>query len=447
MAVELSVLGMCSNSQGSPDQTSDPSTHSLATSMAAVNCYTGDYSKVTQKMSVAASHGKFMVPENHQLSAAQAKPIEKEQQAEGQTKSVLIPRNSHTDQQFSINMEKETLEASSAVVRISTSPAESPHAPSVQPKECHDSPLQFTSSSQEPCFAMDPEITVYEVPRIFSQMNNDTSENGAPSKHTSSFPVTVTVHSQTFSSFNKSLGSPVGQKQSCKDSLSAVVRLTRLPFPMSEEESVLVSRLPASACCHCQSFLKPGPSKEMSSSAATSTKPLKMSQIFSSLKGSPFALPLNTSQVPAEQNCIEEKSNVCTENFVTLDNGPKKKYWEDCAPSTSLSTVAFNRIEASPSEPTCNAREEKISSALQDCAMTNDRSGEEMQSATLVKVNSIASKDTSDPRVLMNKSQFLAQLAVSPVAQDPEKVIGVKCRSLCNKNYFCGWFLQSGNII
>lgn len=437
MAVELPVLGMCSNSQGSPDQTSDPSTHSLATSTAAVNCYTGDYSKVSQKISVAASHGKFMVPENPQV-----KPIEKEQQAEGQTQSLLILRNSHTDQQFSINIEKDTL-----LVRINSSPAESTHAPSVQPKEYHDSPLQFTSSSQEPSFAMEPEITVHEVPRIFSQIN-DTSENGAPSKHTSSFPVTVTVHSQTFSGFNKSVGSPVDQKQSCKDSLSAVVRLTRLPFPMSEEESVLVSRLPTSACCDCQSFLKPGPSKEMSSSA-TSTRPLKMSQIYSSLEVSPFAMPLNTSQVPAEQNCIEEKSNVCTENFVTLDNGLlyTNKYWEDSAPSTSLSPVAFNRIKASTSEPTCNSREEKITNVLQDCAMTNDRCEEEIQSAALVKVNPIAFKDTSDPHVLMSKSQFLAQLAVSPVAQDPEKVIGVKCQSVCNRNDFCGWFLQSGNII
>lgn len=444
MTVELPVLGMCSNSL---DQTSDPSTHSFATSTTAVNCYTGDYSKVSQKISIAASHGKFMVPENHQLAVAQVKPVEKEQQAEGQTQSLLIPRHSHTDQQFSINMEKDTLEASSAPGRIKTSPAESPYAPSVQPKECHDSPLQFTPSSQEPCFAMDPEITVHEVPRIFSQINNDTSENGAPSKHASSFPVTVTVHSQTFSSFNKSVGSAVAQKQSCKDSLSAVVRLTRLPFPMSEEESVLVSRLPTSACCDCQSFFKPGPSKEMSSSAATSTRPLKMSQIYSSLEESPFAVPLNTSQVPAEQNCIEEKSNVCTKNFVTLDNGPKSKYWEDSAPSTSLSTVDFNRMEASPSEPASNSKGEKIGHALQDCAMTNDRSEGEIQSATLVKVNPIASKDTSDPHVLMSKSQFLAQLAVSPVAQDPEKVIGVKCHSVCNRNYFCGWFLQLGDMI
>lgn len=446
--MELPVLGMCSNSQGSLDQISDPSMHSLATSTAAVNCYTGDYSKVSQKISVAASHGKFMVPENHQLVVAQVKPVEKEQQAEGQTQSVLIPRHSHTDQQFSINMEKETLESSSAQVRINTSPAKSPHAPCVQPKECHDLPLQFTSSSQEPCFAMNSEITVHEVPRIFSQINDDTSENGVPSKHASSFPLTVTVHSQTFSRFNKSVGSAVAQKQSCKDSLSAVVRLTRLPFPMSEQESVLVSKLPTSACCDCQSFLKPGPSKEMSSSAATSARPLKMSQIYSSLEESPFAVPQNTSQVPGEQNCIEEKSNVCTENFVTLDNGSKNKYWEDSAPSTSLSTVAFDRIEVSPSEPTtCNSREEMISNALQDCAMTNDRSEEEIQSATIVKVNPIASKDTSDPHVLMSKSQFLAQLAVSPVAQDPEKVIGVKCHSVCNRNYFCRWFLQSGYII
>lgn len=446
MAVELPALGMCSNPQGSPDQTIDPSTHSLATSTAAVNCYTGDYSKVSQKISVAASHGTFMVPESHQLAVAQVKPVEEEQQAESQPQSVLIPRNSHTDQHFSINMEKDTLEASSTPVRINTLPAEPPHAPSVQPKECHNSPLQFTSSSQEPCFAMDPEITVHEVPRIFSQINDDTSGNGAPPKHTSSFPVTVTVHSQTFTSFNKSVGLAIAQKQSCKDKLSAVVRLTRLPFPISEEESVLVSRLPTSACCDCRSFFKSCPSKEMSS-AATSTRPLQMSHIYSSLEESPFAVPLNNSQVPAEQNCIEEKLNVCTENFVTLDIGPKNEYWEDSAPSTLISTVAFNRMEVSPCEPTSNSREEKISDALPDCAMTNDRSEEEIQSATLVKVNPIASEDTSDPHVLMSKSQFLAQLAVSPVAQGPEKVISVKCHSVCSRNYFCGWFLQSGNII
>ncbi|GLD61033.1 mucin-5AC-like isoform X1 [Lates japonicus] len=45
----------------------------------------------------------------------------------------------------------------------------------------------------------------------------------------------------------------------------------------------------------------------------------------------------------------------------------------------------------------------------------------EKQSTALIQLTSITSKDTADPHSQMTKTQFLAQLAVSPIVQDPKK--------------------------
>lgn len=205
-----------------------------------------------------------------------------------------------------------------------------------------------------------------------------------------------------------------------------MVKLSRLSFPISTKESVLVSRLPTSVCCDCQSILKTGITQEKSS-IVTLTQPSKTADIYTSLKETSVAVPVNTPQMSEEQNDVKEKVPVSSEICITLEE-LQQSTSSNVSQPVFEKTIAINTTEPSAvsrtaGEPSCNLKKEIISITAQNCALPNDRPTEEKQSATLTNLTSITSKDTADPHLMMSKSQFLEQLAVSPAAQDLEKVM------------------------
>ncbi|XP_070701978.1 uncharacterized protein [Pempheris klunzingeri] len=70
-----------------------------------------------------------------------------------------------------------------------------------------------------------------------------------------------------------------------------------------------------------------------------------------------------------------------------------------------------------------------IGTAGQDCPSPADVPVKVKQPAGLVPLTSISPKDRSDPHLQMTKTQFLAQLAVSPVVQDTEKASCIDAES------------------
>ena len=86
-------------------------------------------------------------------------------------------------------------------------------------------------------------------------------------------------------------------------------------------------------------------------------------------------------------------------------------------------TVAISTTELSADEPAFDLEEEVISKTVQHCTLPNEPTTAEKQSAALIQLTPMMSKDTTDPHVQMTKIQFLAQLAVSPIVQTPKKVI------------------------
>ncbi|XP_034458129.1 zinc finger protein 1-like [Hippoglossus hippoglossus] len=112
------------------------------------------------------------------------------------------------------------------------------------------------------------------------------------------------------------------------------------------------------------------------------------------------------------------------------------------APVLDISTEAISKPSAV--EPISNLEKEIFSNAMQGCARSNDAAIAEKGSANLIQLTSIPSKDRSDPHLQMSKTQFLAQLAVSPVVQAPKKPLSViGGRLLKNQCGECGRILSS----
>lgn len=302
------------------------------------------------------------------------------------------------------------------------------------------------SSSQELLsISVDTRTPLDEKATILSQKRVNISDNLESPKQTAS--VSETINAETCSSLNMSVGLVPASSMSpavpptFEQKLSAVVRLTRFPFPISTKESVLVTKLPTNGSSEAQSIFKEGGTHEKPSSVVISTQPSETlvlsTDICPNSKKTSVAVSVNTFSEP---NDIQENASLLSENCTTLDKSPDSRSEQ---PSTSSkvsavfekSTIAINMTEPSAvsgtsGEPTSNLDKEIISIAVQDCALPIDPPIEEKQSAGLIHLTSITSKDISDPHLQMTKAQFLAQLAVSPVLQDPKKVSSSKdlCR-------------------
>lgn len=144
-----------------------------------------------------------------------------------------------------------------------------------------------------------------------SQKNDDTTDTIEASKQTASVSGTETCSSLKMSdglvptSVFPVLPPAVEQK------LTAVVRLTRLPFPISTKESVLVSRLLSKGSCEGITQEKP-----LRPTVLLSEGPALSSSICSSLTETSVAVSANTSQMTDESDnhiFVSETSNLAME--------------------------------------------------------------------------------------------------------------------------------------
>ncbi len=306
---------------------------------------------------------------------------------------------------------------------------------------------QLISSSKELLsVSVDTETHLDQEATILSQKRINTSDNLESPKQTASVSETINTPTETCSSLNMSVGvvpssmSPA-VPPTFEQKLSAVVRLTRFPFLISTKEPVFVSKLPTNGSSEAQSILKEGGTHKKPSSVVISTQPSETpvlsTDICPNLKETSVAVSVNTSQTSEEPNDVQEKASFFSENCTKLEESTNSGYEQPSTPSKVLasvfekSTIAINMTKPSPvsstaGEPTSNLGEEIISIAVQDCALPIDPPIEEKQSAGLIHLTSIRSKDISDPHLQMTKAQFLAQLAVSPVVQDPKEVSSSK---------------------
>lgn len=282
---------------------------------------------------------------------------------------------------------------------------------------------EFMSSPQKLNVSVQTKTALDEVPITSSQKKDNTSDNLKCPKQTAPVSDREKVCVQTHSSFNMSAGLVVPPM--LKQKLSAVVRLTRLSFPVSTNESFNVSTMARSVCCDCQSFLKPGTAQEKTPSLGKSVQPSKTVDIYPSIK--------ETSVAPPSEKLIDTMVPVSSDNRTTLDKLLDNGCWQPSTPSgvsipvIQKSTITTNVTEPSEvrctaDEPSSSFKEEIICNKAQDSTLLKDQP-KEIQSPLSIHFPSIASKDTSDPHLLMSKKQFLAHLAVSPAAKAPEKVM------------------------
>ncbi|KAM7418550.1 hypothetical protein PAMA_015927 [Pampus argenteus] len=192
-------------------------------------------------------------------------------------------------------------------------------------------------------------------------------------------------------------GLPLG-----KPSLSAVVKLSRLPFPKSTNESLLISRLFSDGSSE-------GTMQEKTSSVVSLSKvPALSTDICPTLKET-VSVSVHASQMSEDPN-DQEKASLSSETCSILDE-----------PTIAFSPTQSTVLSGTASEPASNLDEEIISNVVQYCMLPNDPSLQEKESAAFIHLTSLMSKDIADPHLQMTKAQFLAQLAVKPVVQASQK--------------------------
>ncbi|XP_041838673.1 uncharacterized protein LOC121638170 [Melanotaenia boesemani] len=163
----------------------------------------------------------------------------------------------------------------------------------------------------------------------------------------------------------------------------AVVRLTRLPFPISAQESISVSRWFPNRFseCICQ-------------------KPSKSTM---SVLGMPVLTPVKIPSVP-EMPSTSEESPASRDVQPSMSSTVSE-------PVVEISDVVSNMMDPSPVPSASDELTSNLSQIF---------SNEENQSSGRLQLTPITSKDTSYPQLRMTKTQFLAQLSVSPVVQEQE---------------------------
>ncbi|XP_050926786.1 mucin-5AC isoform X2 [Lates calcarifer] len=286
------------------------------------------------------------------------------------------------------------------------------------------------SSPQELTFCVDAQTATDAVTAILPQKKHNTTETLKYPKQPDSFNEMTNASTKMGSSSELSIPTglvPTSVSQ-VEQKLSAVVRLTRLPFSVSTRESVLVSRLLSNGSPESQSILKEGTTREKLSSVVISAQPPEKSvvstNICPSFKETSVSVPVNTFQMSEQLNNIKEMTLLSYETCTVLGESYASGYVQPSnvsVPDLEKSAVAVSTTEPSDGIPTSNFEEEMISSAVKDCALPNNPPTEEKQSTALIQLTSITSKDTADPHSQMTKTQFLAQLAVSPIVQDLKK--------------------------
>ncbi|TDH16511.1 hypothetical protein EPR50_G00020200 [Perca flavescens] len=234
---------------------------------------------------------------------------------------------------------------------------------------------------------------------------------------------TITALTEARFSLNKSVGLvPTSllpaEPTTFEKKLTAVVRLTRLPFPVSPKEAVLVSRLLTYGSSKTQSIFKKETTQKKPSSAVISTQPAEALVLFTDIcpnvKETSVALSANTSEMSEKPNDIQKKASLSSNNTILEESSMSATVLKN-------STTAINTTELTVSgaarELTFNIDED----IFEDCALPTDPPIEEKPSSPVVRLTSITTKKTPEPQLQMTQAQFLAQLRVSPVTQEPKQ--------------------------
>lgn len=267
---------------------------------------------------------------------------------------------------------------------------------------------QLSSSSQELKASLAAQTTSDEVATLLSQKRAHTSDNLESLKQTTTVPVTTNAITETSlkRAVEKVFPSVIPVKlPTVEHKLSAMVRLTRLPFPVSTKESVLVSRLISKGSSDTQPQLK-GSTAEKIVSTQPSETPVSSTNICPNVKKTSISVSINAHQI-LEPNDVQKKED---------------SSYPQPSTSSSVPALVISTTEPSADENISKLDNEIVSSAVPNCALTNYPPVEK-QSAASIQLTALTTKDTSDPHVQMTKTQFLAQLAVSPIVQASEKVI------------------------
>ncbi|XP_020497343.2 uncharacterized protein [Labrus bergylta] len=259
-----------------------------------------------------------------------------------------------------------------------------------------------------------------KVATILSTKQTNTSDNLESSKQTDSCADATNEPSETSSSLDMSLGLPLPVEQK----VSAIVRLNRLPFPMAKEDVVLLSRMPRNESAETRSFLEEVATEEKPSAVPLSTHPSETpvsSDICSNSKET--SVSLKTPEMSGTQHNVPRELPLRSGTATGLDESSTSS--RVSASVLSKSTIIINTIEPSalpeesPEQTTSKLQKEIISMVVPDCTSPSDPAIE--QSPAVIHLRSIKPKDPSDPHLQMTKRQFLAQLAVSPIVQDPKQ--------------------------
>ncbi|XP_010780297.1 treacle protein-like [Notothenia coriiceps] len=246
------------------------------------------------------------------------------------------------------------------------------------------------SPSHELRITVNPQIASEEDAKVLFQNKSETLEPILEyPQQIDSVSELIKAPTENIPSLNASEGPvptsvPPVITQNVAQKLSAVVRLTRLSFPISAKEAVKVSILPTDGPSE---NLKEGITKEKPSSVVMSTQPSKTivssTELCPGLKETPVVLPVNISQTAEKPKGIQETASLSSEGRTPSE----------------VSTPDFENSTLAP----------------------NTTPTENKSSADIMHLTPIATEDMSTPHSWMTKAQFLAQLAVTPVTKDSTK--------------------------
>lgn len=274
------------------------------------------------------------------------------------------------------------------------------------------------SSKQQSSISADTQTASGEKTTTLPQKRENISESPESHKLTASVTMTTNVPAESCSLLPGLVQTSVSPAvlPTVQPTLSAVVKLTRLPFPLTTKESVLVQKtlngsIEVLSIVGNSGNVRPVPiNTQEEPFHVKSTGPLPASTISPKIL---TALPVQVSQLSEEPNDTQEMTVKATHSVSAVSN-----------------------VESTPSEPSAASLQENspVSEIITAYEPTYslDVDNKDVQEVmfpnnppTPIRLTSVISKDTSDPHLQMSKTQFLAQLAVSPVVQVQQKVMSV----------------------
>ncbi|XP_047432265.1 uncharacterized protein LOC125000686 [Mugil cephalus] len=247
-------------------------------------------------------------------------------------------------------------------------------------------------------------------------VSRQTTEPENPMMESISTPQKLFVPASNLQKRNNAMANPESFKQTSpvglvpasnfpetvEQKLSAMVRLTRLPFSISTTSSVSVSKLLSEG--YSEAFTPKKPSKGRISHTEM---PHLSSDVHSSLPEKCTSVCLNTCGMLEESNNIQEKSSLAPETCAILEEAP------------TLSSVSVRGLVKSAE--VSSMTEHLVEPSMAGETPSPDSGKETMNTEVQEKQSAVMPKDASDPHLQMNKTQFLAELAVSPAVQAPKK--------------------------